>query len=75
MLGELLASQLHQYFVRNVLKLESDKDVSYVNRPELGRFLLKKVFEPAAVYHWNQMITNATGEPLSPKYFVAEFVK
>jgi peptidyl-dipeptidase A len=75
MLGELLASQLHQYFVRNVLKLESDKDVSYIDCPELGRFLREKVFEPAAVYHWNQMIINATGEPLTPKYFVAEFVQ
>jgi peptidyl-dipeptidase A len=75
MLGELLASQLHHHIVRNVLKLESAEGVSYVNRREVGRFLRKTVFEPGAVYSWNEMIERATREPLTPKYFVAEFVK
>ena len=75
MLGELLASQLHHHIVRNVLMLESDEGVSYVNLKEVGKFLRKKVFEPGSVYHWDEMIERATGEPLMPKYFVAEFVK
>lgn len=75
MLGELLASQLHHHIVRNVLNLESDKGVSYVDRMQVGEFLRKKVFEPGAVYSWNEMIERATGEPLTPEYFVAEFVK
>ena len=74
-LGELLASQLHHHIVRNVLKLESDTDVSYVGRRKAGDFLCKKVFEPGSVYRWDGMIERATGEPLTPKYFVAEFVK
>jgi len=75
MLGELLASQLHHYIIRNVLNLESDKGVSYVDQKQVGKFLRKKVFEPGAVYPWNEMIERATGEPLTPRYFVAEFVK
>ena len=75
MLGELLASQLHHHIVHNVLMLESDKDVSYVGRKEVGDFIHKKVFEPGAVYHWSEMIRRATGEPLTPKYFVEQFVK
>jgi len=74
MLGELLASQLHNYIVRNVLKLDSDEAVSYVNQKRCGEFLREKVFEPGSVYHWNEMIKRATGEQLTPKYFVAEFV-
>ena len=74
-LGELLASQLHHHIVRNVLMLESDEGVSYVNRKEVGKFLRKKVFEPGSVYHWDEMIERSTGEPLTPKYFVAEFVE
>jgi peptidyl-dipeptidase A len=74
LLGELFASQLHNYIVKNILKLESDKGVSYVNQKRCGEFLRKKVFEPGAVYHWNEMIKRATGEKLTPKYFVAEFV-
>jgi peptidyl-dipeptidase A len=74
-LGELLASQLHHYIVQNILKLESDKDVSYVDQSKVGDFLRRKVFEPGSVYRWDGMIERATGEPLTPKYFVAQFVK
>jgi len=75
MLGELFASQLHHHYVHNILKLKSDKDVSYVNDKRLGRFLREKVLGPGAKYHWNEMIERATGEPLNPKYFAEQFVK
>jgi len=75
MLGELLASQLHQHIVHNILKLESDEDVSYVGQSKAGDFLTEKVFEAGALYHWNEMIERATGQPLMPKYFVNQFVK
>ncbi len=75
MLGELLASQLHYHIVHKVFKLESDKDVSYVGDRKLGDYLRKKVLGPGALYHWNDMITRATGEPLTPKYFVNQFIK
>ena len=75
MLGELLASQLHNHITREILKLESDENLSYIGRRELGDFFSEKVFEAGAVYHWNEMIKRATGEHLTPKYFVAQFVK
>jgi peptidyl-dipeptidase A len=74
-LGELLASQLHHYLVGDILKLESDEGISYVNQPKVGDFLRKKVFEAGAVYRWNNMIERAIEEPLTPKYFVTQFVK
>lgn len=75
MLGELFASQVHHHIVQNILKLESDDGLGYVGETKAGDFLREKVFEPAAVYHWNDMIARATGEGLTPKYFVAQFVK
>jgi peptidyl-dipeptidase A len=75
MLGEMLASQLHSYIVRNLLQLPSDKNANYVNQTRIGRFLRREVLEPGALYQWNDMIARATGEPLTAKYFVAEFVK
>ena len=75
MLGELLASQLHYHIVENVLKLDSDRNVSYVNQPEVGTYFKRWVFEPGAVYHWNDMIERATGEQLTPKFFARQFVK
>ena len=74
LLGELLASQLHNHITHKVLKLESGKDVGYVGRRKAGLFLRAKILEPGATYRWNEMIEKATGEPLTPKYFVAEFV-
>jgi peptidyl-dipeptidase A len=74
MLGELLASQLHHHITHNIIKLKSDRNVSYIGRRELGDFLRKKVFEAGALYHWNEMIKRATGENLTPKYFVDQFV-
>ncbi len=75
MMGELLASQLHNHIIHNVFKLESDEDVSYVGQKQLGDYLRTRVFGPGALYHWNDMIERATGQPLIPKYFVEQFVK
>jgi peptidyl-dipeptidase A len=75
LLGELLASQLHHHIVHDVLKLKSDKDVSYVGQRKAGDYLRKEVLEVGALYRWDKMIERATGEPLTPKYFVAQFVK
>jgi len=75
MLGELFASQLNHYIVREVLGSESAEEVSYVGREKAGRFLREKVFEAADRYPWNRMIERATGEPLTAKYFVEQFVR
>jgi len=75
LLGELLASQLHNHMVRKILKLKSDKNLSYFGRRELGDFLREKVFEAGALYHWNEMIKRATGQTLTPEYYVEQFVR
>ena len=75
MLGELLASQLHNHIVHILMLRDSDENVSYVGHRNTGIFMAKEVFEVGAVYRWDEMIERATGEPLTPKYFVAEFVK
>ncbi len=75
LLGEMFASQLHYYLVNNILNLESDANISYVNQSKVGNFMRKKVFEPGAIYGWNDMIKRAAGEPLTSKFFVKQFVK
>jgi len=75
MLGELFASQLHHYLVHNVLQRQSDQGVNYVGEKQVGNYIRQKVFAPGALYHWNDMITRATGEPLTPKYFVQQFIR
>lgn len=73
LLGELLASQLSHHIAKNILK-QDISTTSYITEPEVGRFLKKKVFEAGDVYPWNEMIKRATGEYLTPSYFVEQFV-
>jgi peptidyl-dipeptidase A len=75
MLGELLASQLHHYIVHNIFELDSDRDISYVGDKRLGQYFINNIFAPGALYHWDNMITKATGEPLNPNYFVEQFIR
>jgi len=74
MLGELLASQLHHYLVTSVLGLESDDGLSYVGDERVGLYLRENVLGPGARYRWDAMIARATGEPLTPRYFVEQFI-
>jgi peptidyl-dipeptidase A len=74
LLGELLASQLHHYIVHEVMLLNSDKDFGYTAQEKIGEYLKKKIFETGASLGWNDMIQSATGETLSAKYFVKQFI-
>ncbi len=75
MLGELLASQWHHYLVHYTLDLESDAGLSYVGDPRIGAYFRERVFGPGNLYPWNEMIARSTGEPLTPAYFVEQFIK
>jgi len=75
LLGELLASQLNNYIVVNILKSDDINGASYYNNKEVGKFLMEKVFAPGAKYTWNEMIKRATGEELTAKYYAKQFVE
>ncbi len=75
LLGELLASQLYNYIVSNILKGNSGEDYSFINKKEVGKYLIEKVFSVGAKYSWNEMIEKATGEKLTPKYYAKQFVQ
>ena len=64
MLGELLAAQLRDAIARNF------GTRSFTNMPEVGQWLAEAVIEPGARWPWNELITRATGSPLSEKAFV-----
>lgn len=73
MLGELLASQL-DHVIRTSVIGEGDGDC--VNgRREVGAFLRDRVFVHGRRYRWDELVTGATGGPLSPQSFVEQFVR
>jgi len=75
MLGEMLASQWQHTLITKVLGRKSDKGVSYIGQKKAGQYLKQKVFDAGDLYPWNEMIKRSTGEPLTAKYFVQQFVK
>jgi Zn-dependent M32 family carboxypeptidase len=40
---------------------------------ETGAWLWKRIFRPGNLLPWNERIAAATGEGLSPRFFVAQF--
>jgi peptidyl-dipeptidase A len=74
LLGELLASQLYYYIGNNILKVKDVTNQSFVNKPEVGKYLVEKVFSVGARYYWNDMIEKATGEKLTAKYYAKQFI-
>ena len=75
MLGELMASQLLDHMAKTVLKTDDPVGIDGVERAELGRYLREKIFKPGKSLRWDQLLIQATGESLNPKYFAEQFVK
>ncbi len=74
LLGELLASQLQATIGRDVLRASDWSAETFAGRPEAGRYLVERVFEPGMTLPWGEMIERATGEPLTPRYYAEEFL-
>ncbi len=73
MLGELFASQL-DHTIRTTV-LDRDPPGSLVGKTAVGEFLRANVFTVGKRYHWKELVQRATGEPLSPEHFAAQYVR
>jgi peptidyl-dipeptidase A len=69
LLGELMASQISAHARREV-----PAGRSIAGQPSVGRFLRERIFGPGATLDWNELLVHATGEGLTPRFFVADFV-
>ena len=70
LLGELMASQISAASRRGV-----PEGRSIAGQASVGGFLREKIFTPGATLDWNELLVHATGEGLSPRHFVREFVE
>jgi peptidyl-dipeptidase A len=73
MLGQLFACQVHRAIAREVLHAEDAPNAFYTKNPAVGKFMIDRVFAPGKSLPWNELTKHATGEPLSPEAFAAEF--
>ena len=64
LLGELLASQLESTI--------ADRVGALVNNAEAGRFLREQLFRHGNSLRWDQVIEQATGRPLTARFFAAQ---
>lgn len=74
-LGDLFAAQVQNYIAANVVKVKDPMATSFAGRKEVGDYLRAKVFAPGSLVSWNELTRQATGEPLSAKYFAQQFVR
>jgi len=73
-LGELFASQVLNYVAQNFYKNVNMKEATFWNNSEVGFFMIEEIYRPAKKLEWNEMIKQATGENLTAKYFVEQYV-
>ncbi len=72
MLGELIASQFYHH-ISDVF-LEQEGEIRIYGNRAVGEYFRNTVFRPGALYPWMEHIRVVTGEPLSARYFVEQFV-
>ena len=75
LMGALLASQINSYVTKNILKTKDVNSQSYFGKKDVGTYFKQKIFTPGRSLYWDDMITKATGEKLTPKYYMEQFVK
>ena len=69
----MFASQLHHKIVESVLKEENRYKATFVDKKEVGKFLIEKVYAPGSLLSWDELTLHATGERLNAQAFAADF--
>lgn len=75
LMGDLFASQVHHRIATGILGLEDPGSTCYFDSAAAGDFMKREIFEPGNRYAWNELTKRATGEYLTPKYFVEQYVR
>jgi peptidyl-dipeptidase A len=73
-LGELFASQILNFIAQKYYDNAQIDQVIFWQKPDAGDYLKEKVFSVAKKLPWNDMIKEATGEPLNARHFVKQYV-
>jgi peptidyl-dipeptidase A len=74
-LGDLFAAQVQHYIGTNIVRAPDPTTASFYGRKEVGDYLCRQIFAPGNLLAWNELTKQATGETLSAKYFVQQFVQ
>lgn len=72
MLGELFAAQLRATLVKLSHSNGYVSTLDYSKHNEFGLFFKERIFKPGKKIPWPEFIKEATGEPLTARYFAEE---
>ena len=71
-LGELFAAQLRATLVKLTKHQGPAYTLKYTGNKDIGNYFKEKIFKPGMKYPWPEFVKQATGEPLTAKYFAEE---
>jgi len=74
-LGDLFSAQVQSHIVSAVMSKDKPGGSSFYGHKEVGTYLRDRIFSPGNLVSWNELTKQATGEPLSAKSFVEQFVQ
>jgi peptidyl-dipeptidase A len=74
LMGEMMASQMLAAMARDLYDGAPFTTIDTTGNPAVGAWLTERIFAPGASVHWSRLIEDATGEPLTSRYFVEEYL-
>ncbi len=74
LMGEMMASQMLAAMAKDLYEGQVFTTLDTCGRQDVGAWMVERIFAPGASVHWSQLIEDATGEPLTPRYFVEEYL-
>ena len=70
LMGDLLAEQLNDYLLREVLKEDTEQRPSFAGKPKVGAFLRDRLMAPADLYHWEQLVRERMGGSFTNDFYL-----
>lgn len=75
LIGDLFGAQVYAYAVRELEGTSDSSRTSLFGSLKAGKYLRDEVFGPGNVYRWDELTRRATGEPLTARHFVKQYVR
>ena len=70
LLGEMLASQLQDHILTQVVGGGPDRWTRFITDPAVGAFMRERFYGPGKRWVWRELVAHATGRPLESRPFV-----
>lgn len=74
LMGDLFASQVHHHIAKNIVRAKDANATCFHGNVPAGDYMKQAIFAPGNRFSWNELTKKATGEALTPKYFVRQYI-